>query len=239
MRPDPAHEKVFFYTTSPMACPYLSGQVERRLVTELRGQNAESLSDSLSKSGFRRSHYMAYAPACPYCSACIPVRIRVADFQFRRSWRRVEKKFSAVTATVCEPIATQDQFTLFEAYQKSRHNDGDMAYMDFFDYRAMIEETPVTSRVVEFRQEGVLVGAMLIDMHDDGLSAVYSFYNADDAYKGFGTYMVLWSVRHCQAISLPYVYLGYLIHDCQKMSYKARFAPLEEYVGGHWIARDS
>lgn len=235
MRPDPNTEKVYFYTTSPMSCPYLPGQVERRLVTELRGNNAEGLSDSLAKTGFRRSHYMAYTPACPFCSECISVRVKALEFTFSKSWRRTERKFSNLNVTLCEPIATQEQFNLFEAYQQARHNDGDMAYMDFFDYRSMVEETPVRSKLVEFRQDGVLVGAMLIDLHNDGLSAVYSFYNTTDSFKGFGTFMVLWSIRYCQEQELPYVYLGYLVRGCQKMSYKARFTPYEEYSDGHWI----
>lgn len=234
MRQDRAKSKVFFYTTSPLACPYLEGQIERRIVTELTGHDTEGLHNALSKSGFRRSHFMAYAPACPNCSACIPVRIPVKQFEFTKSWRRLENRFSGLEIEECPSIATQEQFLLFEKYQNNRHQDGDMAAMDFFDYRSMVEESPVDTKIVEFRKEGKLVSALLMDRLDDGLSAVYSFFEDEKAYQGLGNYMVLWCVRRCLEMKKPYVYLGYLIKDCRKMAYKARYSPLEGCVEGLW-----
>ncbi|SCA55106.1 putative arginyl-tRNA--protein transferase [Candidatus Terasakiella magnetica] len=239
MRPDRAQSKVFFYTTSPLTCPYLEGQVERRIVTELSGKDANTLHNALSKGGFRRSHYMAYAPVCPNCSACIPVRVDAAHFDFSGRWRRVEKKFSKLSVEFCAPLATQEQFILFEKYQRKRHGDGDMASMDFFDYRSMVEETPVETSIIEFRDEGKLVATLLLDHLDDGLSAVYSFFDEDKKYSGMGNYMVLWAIGETVAQNLPYVYLGYLIKDCRKMSYKERYAPLEGCVDGQWVALDT
>ena len=239
MRQDRVHSKVFFYTTSPLACPYLDGKVERRIVTELSGMDTNNLHNALSKSGFRRSHFMAYAPVCPNCSACIPVRIPVEQFTFSKSWRRLENRFSNLEVQECQPVATQEQYLLFESYQKSRHEDGDMAAMDFFDYRSMVEETLVDTAVVEFRDEGKLVSALLMDRLDDGLSAVYSFFDDDKKYQGLGNAMVLWSIRRSLELNLPYVYLGYLIKDCRKMSYKARYSPLEGCVEGLWSPVES
>lgn len=234
MQQDRVHSKVFFYTTSPLSCPYLEGQVERRIVTELSGSDTRNLHNALSKSGFRRSHFMAYAPVCPNCSACIPVRIPVQDFIFSRSWKRLEKRFSNLNFDECAALATQEQFMLFESYQKTRHEEGDMACMDFFDYRSMVEETPIETSLVEFRSEGKLVSGLLMDHLDDGLSAVYSFFDGDKSCQGLGNFMVLWSVRRALALKLPYVYLGYLIRDCRKMSYKERYAPLEGCIDGLW-----
>jgi len=235
MRQDRIKSKVFFYTTSPLPCPYLDGQVERRIVTELTGKDADQLHNALSKGGFRRSHFMAYSPVCPNCSACIPVRVDAANFRFSKNQRRAEKRFSHLEATYCPPTATQEQFLLFEKYQKKRHNDGDMATMDYFDYRAMVEETPVETSIVEFRDHGELVAALLLDHLDDGLSAVYSFFSNASKYSGLGNYMVLWTIRQVCEQSLPYVYLGYLIKECRKMSYKERYAPLEGCVDGLWV----
>lgn len=239
MRPDRVQSKVFFYTTSPLSCPYLDGEVERRIVTELSGNDADTLHNALSKGGFRRSHFMAYSPVCPNCTACIPVRVPVEKFKFSKSWRRLENKFSHLEAFDCQPIATQEQFMLFEAYQKGRHFDGDMASMDFFDYRSMVEETPVKTSMIEFRDEGKLVSALLMDHLDDGTSAVYSFFHNDKKYQGLGNYMVLWSIRYSMNKSLPYVYLGYLIKECRKMSYKERFTPLEGCIDGLWSPLDT
>lgn len=239
MRPDRALSKVFFYTTSPLTCPYLEGQVERRIVTELTGNDANALHNALSKGGFRRSHFMAYSPVCPNCSACIPVRVVSKEFSFSKNKKRLLNKFSHLTSDVCKPMASQEQFLLFEEYQKSRHNDGDMATMDFFDYRAMIEETPVETSVVEFRDDGKLVAALLLDHLDDGLSAVYSFYSHEKQYQGLGNYMVLWTIQETLKNELPYVYLGYLIRECRKMSYKERYQPLEGCMDGVWVRIDT
>ena len=239
MRQDRVKPKVFFYTTSPLACPYLDGQVERRIVTELSGRDADALHNALSKGGFRRSHFMAYSPVCPNCSACIPVRVDATQFVFSKNQRRSAKRFSHLQAQFCEPIATQEQFQLFEKYQHGRHTDGDMASMDFFDYRSMIEETPVETSVVEFRDQGKLVAALLLDHLDDGVSAVYSFFSNDSAYSGVGNYMVLWCIQHVRENALPYVYLGYLIKECRKMSYKQRYTPLEGCVDGLWVPLDT
>lgn len=239
MRPDRLQSKVFFYTTSQMTCPYLDNRQERRIVTELSGGGADSLHSALSKSGFRRSHNMAYAPVCPGCSQCIPVRIVGADFNFSKHWRRLERKFDHLSARLRAPVATQEQYLLFESYQKTRHNDGDMASMDYFDYRSMIEETPVRTSVVEFRDANKLVGALLLDHLDDGVSAVYSYFDPSSAFNGMGNYMVLWSIRYIQRENLPYVYLGYFIKDSGKMSYKSRFHPLEGCVNGLWSHIDT
>ncbi|WP_417789007.1 arginyltransferase [Terasakiella pusilla] len=238
MKHDRIKSKVFFYTTSPLSCPYLEGQVERRIVTELTGTDSDDLHNALSKSGFRRSHYMAYAPVCPNCNACIPVRVDVANFNLSKSWKRIRNKFAHLDVTLCPARATQEQFSLFESYQKSRHFDGDMALMDFFDYRSMVEETPILTSVVEFREGGKLVSALLMDHLDDGVSAVYSFFDHAKDYQGLGNYMVLWAINECANNNLPYVYLGYLIKDCRKMSYKSRYSPLEGCVDGVWTALD-
>ncbi|MDV7338675.1 arginyltransferase [Terasakiella sp. A23] len=239
MRPDRIQSKVFFYTTSPLACPYLEGKVERRIVTELSGNDADTLHNALSKGGFRRSHFMAYSPVCPDCSSCIPVRVDVAKFKFSKSWRRLQNKFSNIAGNPCAPAATQEQFMLFESYQQKRHFDGDMALMDFFDYRSMVEETPVETSIVEFRDDGKLVSALLMDHLDDGLSAVYSFFDNDKQYQGLGNFMVLWAIQQAMENDLPYVYLGYYIKECRKMSYKARYTPLEGCVDGLWTALDT
>jgi arginine-tRNA-protein transferase len=131
--------------------------------------------------------------------------------------------------------ASAEQFGLFQRYQAARHGDGDMAAMGFYDYRAMVEDTPITSGVVEFRDpSGQLVGACLTDWLSDGLSAVYSFFDPADTRRSLGTHAILWLVSRARAVSLPYVYLGYWVPESRKMSYKARFRPSEALAGGIW-----
>lgn len=219
-----------------MPCPYLDGRMERKIVTELVGPEARHLHDTLSRAGFRRSHSIAYAPACPGCNACVPVRVNVARFQIKRSFRRTWNAAADLSATVVPARATAEQYRLFAAYQEGRHSGSDMALMGFYDYRAMIEDSPIDTNMVEFRDpEGVLVAVCLMDCMDDGLSAVYSFFSPQARRHGLGTFMVLWLVEEARRRGLPYVYLGYWIENSRKMSYKIRFQPLEGFTPEGWI----
>jgi len=225
----------FFYTTAPLPCPYLPGRTERKIVTELAGADAEALHDRLSRAGFRRSHNIAYSPVCPGCRACIPIRIVADAFQPDRTQRKVNRANTDLSAYEMPARASAEQFALFQRYQAARHGDGDMAAMGFYDYRAMVEDTPITTGMVEFRDPaGTLVGACLTDWLSDGLSAVYSFFEPGDTRRSLGTYAILWLVARARALGLPYVYLGYWVPESRKMSYKARFRPSEMLHGGLW-----
>ena len=231
----PNRRPQFFYTTAPLPCPYLAGRTERKVVTELAGPDAEALHDRLSRAGFRRSHNIAYSPVCPGCNACIPIRIRVAAFQPNRAQRKISKLNPDIFGAEMPARATAEQFALFQRYQRARHGDGDMAAMGFYDYRAIVEDTPITSGVVEFRTpDDKLLGACLTDWLGDGLSAVYSFFSPDETRRSLGTLAILWLVDRARALGLPYVYLGYWVPESRKMSYKARFQPSEVLLGGAW-----
>jgi leucyl-tRNA---protein transferase len=235
MMHEPLPEARFFFSTTPLPCPYLPGRVERRVVTELMGSDAADLHDALSLAGFRRSHAIAYAPACPHCDACIPVRINVAGFKPSRGQRRIFKANADIKSVEANAVATQEQFALFSAYQSSRHRDGDMADMTFNDYQILVESTPVKTSLAEYRDSDQhLVAACLIDRLGDGLSAVYSFFDPDLGRRSLGTYMILWMVDRARDLGLPYVYLGFWIENCSKMSYKAAFHPVERFTADGW-----
>ncbi|MBY0430279.1 MAG: arginyltransferase [Rhodospirillales bacterium] len=229
----------FFFTTAPLPCPYISGRLERKIVTELTGPDAEVLHEALSRAGFRRSHSIAYTPACPGCNACIPVRIVVDGFLPDRTMRKVLKSCAHLFPREIPARATAEQYRLFSRYQDSRHSGGDMALMGFYDYRSMVEDSPIDTFLAEFRSpEGALRSVCLTDRMSDGLSAVYSFYDPDHAGRSLGTYMILWLVEEARRQELPYVYLGYWIAESRKMSYKSRFAPLEAFGPGGWRVLD-
>ena len=226
----------FFFATAPLPCPYLPGRVERRVVTELVGRSAAALHDSLSHAGFRRSHRIVYAPACPGCNACVAVRVIVPEFQASESQRRVWNASPGVRVAETTATATEEQYGLFAAYQNSRHAQGDMAKMDLLDYQALVEDTVVDTFIAEFREsDGRLIAACLTDRLKDGLSAVYSFFDPNLARRSLGTYMILWLIRRAEELGLPYVYLGYWIEDCKKMSYKAKFRPIEAVGPDGWV----
>ena len=230
-----------FYVTAPQPCPYLEGRSERKLFTALQGDNAERLNDALSKQGFRRSQNVLYRPSCAECAACLSARIRVADFVPSRSQRRTIRRNAYLRRDATSPWATEDQYALFRRYLDSRHSDGGMADMDIFEFAAMIEETPVKSRVIEYSAapgepggRRKLTAVCLTDVLDDGLSLVYSFYDPDKAGDSLGTYIILDHVDLARRTGLPYVYLGYWVPGSRKMGYKAGFGALEIYKNGRW-----
>lgn len=227
-----------FYVTAPQPCPYLDGRQERKLFTALPGENAIRLNDVLSKQGFRRSQNVLYRPSCADCTACMSARIRVADFAPNRSQRRAIRANADLVREATSPWATEDQYGLFRRYLDSRHADGGMADMDIFEFAAMIEETPIKSRVIEYSTEGAdgrtLAAVCLTDVLDDGVSMVYSFYDPAREAKSVGSYIILDHVDIARAAGLPYVYLGYWVPGSRKMGYKANFAAVEIYKGGRW-----
>ncbi len=237
MRHAPIHGPKFFFATTNLPCPYIPGQVERRVVTELVGRNANALHDQLSLAGFRRSHGIVYAPACPFCQACMAVRIVANEFKPSKSQRRVGNRNQDLIVETVPPIATPEQFDLFDAYQKGRHTGGDMAKMDYFEYQALVEETPVDTCLAEFRDNnGDLLGVMLMDCVDNGLSAVYSFFDMGHSNRSLGTAMILWLINKAKVRGLDYVYLGYWVEASDKMAYKANFKPLEMRTPVGWVA---
>lgn len=235
----PPRRPQFFYTTAPLPCPYLPGRTERKIVTELSGTEAEALHERLSRAGFRRSHNIAYAPVCPGCQACVPIRVVSEDFTPDRTQRRILRANAGLTVSETPARATAEQFTLFQRYQKNRHADGDMAAMGYYDYRAMIEDTPISTGLLEFRDaQDRLLGACLTDWLADGLSAVYSFFDTDQEKRSLGTFAVLWLIGRARSLGLPYVYLGYWVPESRKMAYKARFRPSEILISGAWHRLD-
>jgi leucyl-tRNA---protein transferase len=230
-----------FYVTAPQPCPYLDGRMERKLFTALQGDKSDRLNDALSKQGFRRSQNVLYRPSCTECSACMSARIKVSAFQPSRGQRRVMRHNADLRRETTSPWATEEQYVLFRRYLDSRHSDGGMSDMDVFEFAAMIEETPVRSRVVEYFDRPTptssatpLVAVCLTDLLDDGLSMVYSFYNPDRMSDSLGTHVILDHVTLARAWGLPYVYLGYWVPGSRKMGYKSNFSGLEIYKDGEW-----
>ncbi|MBI1418350.1 MAG: arginyltransferase [Limimaricola sp.] len=230
-----------FYVTAPQPCPYLDGRMERKLFTALQGDDADRLNDTLSKQGFRRSQNVLYRPACAECSACLSARIDVNRFAPSRSQARVMKRNAWLDRRATSPWATEEQYRLFRGYLDSRHASGGMADMDLFEFAAMVEETPVRTRLIEYSDpradrgaERGLYAVCLTDILDDGLSMVYSFFDPDLERASLGTYIILDHIAIARELELPYVYLGYWVPGSQKMDYKSKFAGVEVYHRGRW-----
>ncbi|SFS08436.1 arginyltransferase [Yoonia litorea] len=223
-----------FYVTAPQPCPYLPNRMERKLFTALQGDRASDLNDALSKQGFRRSQNVLYRPSCAECAACMSARINVAAFKPSKSQRRILRRASHLDRRATSPWATEEQYDLFRQYLDDRHATGGMADMDIFEFAAMVEETPIKSRLFEYNDGRRLSAVCLTDILDDGLSMVYSFFDPEAHRLSLGTYVILDHINVARELGLPYVYLGYWVPGSPKMDYKAKFSGLEIYRAGQW-----
>jgi leucyl-tRNA---protein transferase len=235
-----------FFVTSPSPCPYLPGKQERKIFTELSGAHAAELNDALGRIGFRRSQSVAYRPSCAGCTACVSVRVVANQFQPNATQRKLLKRHGDLEVTACKPWATEEQFELLHRYLASRHPGGGMATMDEGDYADMVEQSPVSSWVIEYREpttasghRGRLVGACITDQQADGLSMIYSFFLADDEGRpGLGNFIIMDHIMRARAARLQYVYLGYWVKGSERMAYKTRYRPIEVLGPNGWSLYD-
>ncbi len=242
-RPDTTAMKLFspktlayFYMSRAAPCPYIPGQTEQMIFTDLSSAELPAdLHDRLSRSGFRRSQGIVYKPNCPACSACVPVRIDVARFDPSKSLRRVRRRNRDVSAKQLPAVALIEHFDLFADYVQSRHGDGGMANMGFDDYMSMVQDTPIQTRLMEYRDDAnKLYGVCVTDLLEDGLSLVYSFFDQHRAGDSPGTYIILQHIEEARRRGLPHVYLGYWIKESRKMAYKSRFKGAQMFGPDGW-----
>ena len=234
-----------FFVTSPAPCPYLPDRQERKVFTELKGAHADQLNEALGRIGFRRSQTVAYRPSCLGCQACVSVRVVADEFKPSSTQKRDIKRNADLVVTECRPWATSEQFELLTKYLGVRHPDGGMSAMDELDYADMVEQTPVSSTLVEYREPtadgspGKLIGACLTDRQGDGLSMIYSFYDPEHTSRaGLGNYIILDHIRRAARDRLPFVYLGYWVEGSPRMAYKVRYRPLETLTRDGWKRMD-
>jgi leucyl-tRNA---protein transferase len=231
-----------FFVTTPSPCPYLAGRTERKVFTELNGEHAAELNDALGRIGFRRSQGVAYRPSCAECTACISVRVVAEEFRPNASQRKLIRRNADLEVSACKPWTTDEQFRLLRRYLAARHPGGGMAEMDEIDFADMVEQTPVDTTVIEYREPatgdgrpGRLVGACLTDRQADGLSMVYSFFEPDESVRaGMGTTIILDHILRASEAGVPYVYLGYWVEGSPRMQYKTRFRPIERLGPQGW-----
>ncbi len=235
---NPAHiAKVQWYATATYPCSYLPETPARSQVAVVEIEQSTAAYNELVRKGFRRSGGFIYRPHCDTCQACLPARIRVADFAPSRSQRRAAQSLAALTIAALPLTLNAEHLALYQRYQQSRHDEDEQAMTAAQTqeaYSHFLLRSHVRSNLIELRQpSGELLAVSVVDWLADGLSAVYTFF--DPRAKGsLGTACVLWMIEQARAQGLPYVYLGYWIQQSPKMAYKSNFQPLELYIDGQW-----
>jgi arginine-tRNA-protein transferase len=238
-----APEKIQFYATAAYPCSYMPGRIARSQVAVPSTLLHTQAYSQLVQKGFRRSGEFIYRPHCDHCQACTSIRVPVAGFSPSRSQKRAWARHCNLVVQLSRPFFSEAHFALYQRYQKARHTGGGMDHDDVEQYNEFLVSTQVNSWLIEFREPangdnpGQLKMVSIIDRLHDGLSAVYTFFEPDEG-QAYGTFNVLWQIAHAKFLELPFVYLGYWIHYCQKMDYKLKFKPNELLINGMWTKPD-
>lgn len=223
------------FLTPEHKCSYLAERTARSAFLDPAVTITPELYASLNRQGFRRSGKFLYKPRCESCAACISARILTSRFKKNRSQKRIMKRNSHLVARRLNTISSESIYSLYERYINTRHSDGDMYPPTREQYRSFLVERLSSTFYVGFYDDITLVAVSVIDYVQDGLSALYTFYDPDLPRQALGVHAILWQIEECQRLDLPYLYMGYWINDCQKMSYKTHYQPQEHLMGEEWV----
>ncbi len=222
------------YVSAPHACPYIKPQTATTVLLDTHHKVDNALFSLLLKSGFRRSGAIIYRPHCRNCTACVSVRIPVSEYVANRAQSRCYKKNQDVHSSMIPAHFQQEHFDLYCRYQSWRHTGDIMDHDDPDRYKEFMIKSVVETVFLEYRLAGKLIGLSVCDLPDDGMSAVYTFFDPDLSKRSLGTFAIMKQIEYVRNMQLDWLYLGYWIEDCKKMSYKTRFRPTFGFINKEW-----
>lgn len=223
------------FATHPHTCSYLDNQDATTVFVDPNAQINGELYQQLSELGFRRSGGHVYRPQCQDCQACVPARIPVAGFSLNRAQKRCWKRNQDLSIRIIDDLNLPEHYQLYEQYISERHSDGDMYPASREQFETFLTREWGITRFIELRDSSKLVAVVVCDEMENALSAVYTYYAPEESRRSLGTYGILLQTEMARAKQLDYLYLGYWIKACPKMSYKTQFRPLELMVNRRWV----
>jgi arginine-tRNA-protein transferase len=226
---------VRLFRTSAHPCSYKENQQAATVFVDPDLVIDKHLNSKLSELGYRRSGAHLYRPDCELCNACISCRVPANFFKFKRRHKKIMKANEDLRVEERNDLTCEDAFNLYRSYIEVRHSDGDMYPATREQFEAFIKTKTVDTRFYLFYAGDRLISVSVTDVLEQGLSAVYTFFDPHKPKRSLGNYAILWQIQQCQALELPYLFLGYWIKDCQKMQYKSDYRPLELLIDGKWV----
>lgn len=225
-----------FYSTHEHPCSYLKNRAATTVFVDPTLELDSQTYSELSDFGFRRSGGHIYRPHCQNCKACIPVRIPTASFTPSRSQRRCLKRNADLYTRETPSITSDEHYQLYQRYIEQRHSDGDMFPPSREQYEEFLSAQWGVTRYLELRlgSDDTLIALAVCDRLRQGLSAIYTFFDPEQDHRSLGVLAILIQIQQAQSLGLPYVYLGYWIHQCQKMNYKTQYRPVEMFIENQW-----
>lgn len=224
------------FATHPHQCSYLDDRQAITLFIDPETDIDKQTYSELADLGFRRSGPHIYRPHCDNCKACIPVRVPVADFKPNRKQRRTINRNDDLTIKEVDNIKSEECYQLYRRYITVRHHDGDMYPPTREQYDSFLNNEFGNTRYFTMSRDDQLLAVAVTDIMDHGLSAMYTFFDPDCAKRSLGSFAILWQIKHCAELELPYLYLGYWIRQCQKMNYKSDYRPLQLLIDNRWVS---
>ncbi|MBN2359396.1 MAG: arginyltransferase [Deltaproteobacteria bacterium] len=234
MKPEPPADDLLFYATAEHECAYFADRKAVTLFADPNCRKSQRLYTALVQNGFRRSGLVIYRPWCRGCGACVACRVQVSDFAPRRSQRRAWQGNQDVVVVPAAAEYRDEYYELYQRYVKGRHAGGGMDDHSEEQFRDFLLCSWCDTTFYRLQLGERLIGVAVTDRLDDGMSAVYTFFDPDLGKRSLGVFSILWQIEEARRLGLRRLYLGYWIGDSPKMNYKAEYLPQERFIDNRW-----